>query len=272
MRLSEWRTRAPHKDSMTPKVLAVIVPVMTALGAEDDPSCWVVWGDDPAVRYAILVPTDAGLLQVLARVNVPGEGPRASAKLIRWNRRAAGRARARDGRRPPAPGVPGRELRAARRGRRRRRHGLVRPRAVLARRRTAVHATGLQARGRGEGQHATGGGGYAGNGEVGRGKSARRSRSRRSRARPSLPVASPPARRQRAPASRAPEATRWPPRPRPGGRSIRSGERCAIGPPASWPARSREPGSGWRRTASIASRTGRRSIASTTCRGPIRSS
>jgi len=86
MRLSEWRTRAPHKDSMTPKVLAVIVPVMTALGAEDDPSCWVVWGDDPAVRYAILAPTDAGLVQVLARVNVPGEGPRASAKLIRWNR------------------------------------------------------------------------------------------------------------------------------------------------------------------------------------------
>jgi hypothetical protein len=86
MRLSEWRTRAPHKDAMTPKVLAVIVPVMTALGAEDDPSCWVVWGDDPAVRYGILVPTDAGLVQVLARVNVPGEGPRASAKLIRWNR------------------------------------------------------------------------------------------------------------------------------------------------------------------------------------------
>ena len=47
MRLSEWRTRAPHKDSMTPKVIAVIEPVLHRLGAEADPSCWVVWGDDP---------------------------------------------------------------------------------------------------------------------------------------------------------------------------------------------------------------------------------
>lgn len=86
MRLSEWRTRAPHKESMTPKVLAIVEPVMTSLGAEDDPPCWVIWGDDPSVRYVVLVPTDAGLLQVLVRVNVPGEGPRASAKVIRWHR------------------------------------------------------------------------------------------------------------------------------------------------------------------------------------------
>ena len=86
MRLSEWRTRAPHKDAMTPKVIAVIEPVLASLGAESDPSCWVVWGDDPAVRYVLLVPTAAGLLQVLVRVNVPQEGPRASAKVIRWNR------------------------------------------------------------------------------------------------------------------------------------------------------------------------------------------
>jgi hypothetical protein len=86
MRLSDWRTRAPHKDAMTPKVLAVVEPVLAALGAESDPSCWVVWGDDPAVRYVVLAPTDAGLLQILVRVNVPQEGPRASAKVIRWNR------------------------------------------------------------------------------------------------------------------------------------------------------------------------------------------
>jgi hypothetical protein len=84
MRLSDWRTRAPHKDAMTPKVIAVIEPVLAALGAEPDPSCWIVWGDDPAVRYVVLAPTDAGLLQVLVRVNVPQEGPRASAKVIRW--------------------------------------------------------------------------------------------------------------------------------------------------------------------------------------------
>lgn len=86
MRLSEWRTRAPHKEAMTPKVLAVVESVLSALGAGDDPSCWVVWGDDPGVRYVLLAPTDAGLLQVLVRVNVPGEGPRASAKVIRWPR------------------------------------------------------------------------------------------------------------------------------------------------------------------------------------------
>jgi hypothetical protein len=86
MRLSEWRTRAPHKDALTPKVLAVVEPVMASLGAEPDPGCWIVWGDDPGVRYVMLVPTDAGLLQVLVRVNVPQEGPRASAKVIRWNR------------------------------------------------------------------------------------------------------------------------------------------------------------------------------------------
>lgn len=86
MRLSEWRGRSPHKDSLTPKVAAVIEPVMRALGADADPLCWIAWGDDPAVRYTILAPTPAGLVQVLVRVNVPQEGPRAGGKLIRWSR------------------------------------------------------------------------------------------------------------------------------------------------------------------------------------------
>ncbi len=90
MRLSDWRSRVPHKDAMTPKVLAVIEPVLASLGADPDPSSWVVWGEDPGVRYVLLVPTDAGLLQVLVRVNVPGEGPRASAKVIRWPRLQVG--------------------------------------------------------------------------------------------------------------------------------------------------------------------------------------
>lgn len=86
MRLSDWRVSAPHKDAMTSKVIAVVEPVLASLGAVPDPSCWVVWGDDPGARYAMLVPTEAGLLQVLVRVNVPGEGPRASGKVIRWSR------------------------------------------------------------------------------------------------------------------------------------------------------------------------------------------
>lgn len=43
-------------------------------------------GEEPSVRYAIFVPSAAGLITCYVRVNVPGEGPRASAKLIRWNR------------------------------------------------------------------------------------------------------------------------------------------------------------------------------------------
>lgn len=86
MRLSDWRGRTPHRESMTSKVIDVIVPLIRSLGAETDPVCWVVWGDDPAIRYSIFVPTSTGLLQVHVRVNVPQEGPRASAKLIRWSR------------------------------------------------------------------------------------------------------------------------------------------------------------------------------------------
>ena len=86
VRLSDWRAQAPHRDSLAPKVVAVIEPVLLALGAERDPGCWVVWGDDPGVRYQILAPTEAGLVQVHVRVNVPQEGPRASGKLVRWGR------------------------------------------------------------------------------------------------------------------------------------------------------------------------------------------
>jgi hypothetical protein len=86
MRLSEWSKRAPNKGSMTPKVLATVTPILTGLGAAKDPPSWVAWGDDPAARYVILVPTAAGLIQVHVRVMVPQEGPRSSGKLMRWNR------------------------------------------------------------------------------------------------------------------------------------------------------------------------------------------
>jgi hypothetical protein len=86
MRLSEWAKRAPHKASMTPKVMATVTPILLGLGAPKDPSSWIAWGDDPSARYLILVPTTAGLIQVNVRVNVPQEGPRSSGKLVRWNR------------------------------------------------------------------------------------------------------------------------------------------------------------------------------------------
>ena len=86
MRLSEWRSVAPHANSVSDKVIATIEPVLIGLGAEPDPPCWFAWGDDPAARYTILALADAGLVLCSVRVMVPQEGPRAAGKLIRWSR------------------------------------------------------------------------------------------------------------------------------------------------------------------------------------------
>lgn len=86
MRLSEWRASATSREAMAPKVFEGLQRVLAVLGSEPDPPCWVAWGDEPATRYAVLVPTPAGLIAVNVRVNIPGEGPRASGKLIRWKR------------------------------------------------------------------------------------------------------------------------------------------------------------------------------------------
>lgn len=86
MRLSSWQAQTGHRDSITEKVLVPARDALALLGAERDPECWIVWGDDPQVRWTILAPTAAGLVQVNVRVNVPGEGPRAAGKLIRWHR------------------------------------------------------------------------------------------------------------------------------------------------------------------------------------------
>ena len=152
MRLSEWRTRAPHKDSMTPKVLAVIEPVMAALGAEDGSLVLDRLGRRPG-RPLRDPRADGRRSAAGAR---PGQCARRGSARIRegdpLEPGAAGRARARDGRRPSVPGLPGRELRAARRRRRGRRDGLVRPRVVRPGRRPAVHAAGRQARWSGQGR------------------------------------------------------------------------------------------------------------------------
>ncbi len=86
MRFSEYRATAPVKDAVAPRVIAIVEQALTTLGAERDPECWVAWGDDPAVRYLLFAPTPAGLVQVAVRVAVPGEGPRAGGKVMRWNR------------------------------------------------------------------------------------------------------------------------------------------------------------------------------------------
>lgn len=86
MRLSEWRKAAPTREAMSNKVLAVLKPVLADLGAEDDPECWVAWGDDPSFRYSVMAPTLVGLITVGVRLSSGEEGPRATAKLIRWSK------------------------------------------------------------------------------------------------------------------------------------------------------------------------------------------
>lgn len=86
MRLSEWRAASRYREATGPKVMAVVEPVLAALGTETDPQCWLAWGDDPSSRYLLMVPTAPGLVVVVVRVNVPGEGPRTSAKLVRWSK------------------------------------------------------------------------------------------------------------------------------------------------------------------------------------------
>lgn len=86
MRLSEWRAGAPNREALSGRVLDVVVPVLDALGADADPHCWVAWGDDPQIRYVIFAPSAAGLIACSVRLALPGEGPRASGKVVRWHR------------------------------------------------------------------------------------------------------------------------------------------------------------------------------------------
>ena len=82
MRLSEWHAAAPHPTSLGPKVEAVVISVLTSLGADLDPECWIVWGEDPASHWMAMAPTDAGLAVVSVRVFYPQEGPRANHRML----------------------------------------------------------------------------------------------------------------------------------------------------------------------------------------------
>jgi len=86
MRLSDWRATPQGQKVMTDKVVAAYGPAMAVLGSGPDPISHVVWGDDPDRRYLILAAGEAGLVIVNVRVNVPQEGPRAAARLVRWSR------------------------------------------------------------------------------------------------------------------------------------------------------------------------------------------
>jgi hypothetical protein len=85
MLLSEWSSVAPNSACMNQAVLDVLGPVLSDMGAGEDPECWVAWGEDPDYKYSVLAPTAAGLVVVAVRLNAGGDaGPRATAKLVRW--------------------------------------------------------------------------------------------------------------------------------------------------------------------------------------------
>jgi hypothetical protein len=86
MRLSDWRAAAPNRDSLGPRVVPVLEPVLATLGAEPNPHLWISWGDDPRFRYTIFVVTPGGLGICVVRPGQGGEGPRIAAKLVRWGR------------------------------------------------------------------------------------------------------------------------------------------------------------------------------------------
>jgi len=90
MRLSEWKKSAPAPASLPTGVITMLRPVLVDFGADPDPECWIAWGEDPAIRYSILVPVAAGLVMIAVRSAVPREEPRASAKLVRWSRLTVG--------------------------------------------------------------------------------------------------------------------------------------------------------------------------------------
>jgi hypothetical protein len=90
MRLSDWQATLRGQRLMTGKVALAYGPALALFGAGLESDGYVVWGDDPDVHYSILVVGDAGLIVVVVRVNVPQEGPRASAKVIRWGRVSIG--------------------------------------------------------------------------------------------------------------------------------------------------------------------------------------
>ena len=86
MRLSGWRTKAPGRDGINQKALDAVGSILESLGAEADPHCWVTWGDETGSRWALMAPCAAGLAVVNVRAGGPGEGSRASGRLVRWSK------------------------------------------------------------------------------------------------------------------------------------------------------------------------------------------
>jgi hypothetical protein len=90
MRLTEWRAKAPARDAINDRVMAILESLIADFGADPDPECHVVWGDRPDLRYSILVPAAAGLVAIAVRTAEGTQEARATARLIRWPKLALG--------------------------------------------------------------------------------------------------------------------------------------------------------------------------------------
>ena len=87
MRLSGWRAKAPFKDSIAPKVLAVVDAALDRPRRRPRPG---VLGRRGATTRASATCSScrprAGSSRSTSGSTVPGEGPRASGKVVRWKR------------------------------------------------------------------------------------------------------------------------------------------------------------------------------------------
>lgn len=86
MRLSEWCEGAPVAESVSAPVMALVESLYADLGVGEETDCWVLWGEDPAMRYTILAPSLAGLAIVSVRPTGSADGPRGNGKLVRWSK------------------------------------------------------------------------------------------------------------------------------------------------------------------------------------------
>lgn len=86
MRLSGWRSKAPGREGISPKVLDMVGSILVSLGSEADPHGWVMWGDETGSRWTLMAPCPAGLAVVNVRAGGLQEGARAGGRLIRWSK------------------------------------------------------------------------------------------------------------------------------------------------------------------------------------------
>lgn len=86
MRLNAWATIAPDPAALSLEVRTVLAPVLAALAGDADPHCLPLWGTDPGDRYTLFSLSSAGVVVASVRVDVPGEGPRVTGRLVRWGR------------------------------------------------------------------------------------------------------------------------------------------------------------------------------------------